>query len=46
MKGIRSLSESDSNGWHVTSPAPRDVWEELVESDPVALVCQSPEWID
>ena len=46
MRDIRSLSEWDSNGWHVTSPAPRDVWADLVESDRDALVDQTPAWVD
>ena len=46
MKDIRSLSEWDSNGWHVTSPAPRDVWEAILKSDPDAQVYQSPAWLD
>ena len=31
---------------HVTSPAPRDVWSELVDSDPTSFVYQSPKGID
>ncbi len=30
----------------VTSPAPRDVWMELVQRDPSALVSQTPAWVD
>jgi hypothetical protein len=30
----------------VTSPAPRDIWKQVLESDENALVSQSPEWID
>ncbi len=30
----------------VVSPAPRDVWRRVVESDPYALVTQTPEWLD
>jgi Acetyltransferase (GNAT) domain len=30
----------------ITSPAPRDVWEEAFASDPTALVFQSPAWLD
>jgi len=30
----------------IVSPAPRDVWHRVVESDPDALVSQTPEWID
>jgi len=30
----------------VASPAPRDVWRELLAADPDVLVMQSPEWID
>ena len=46
MKEIRNLSEWDSNGWHVTSPAPRDVWEDIVKVDPKALLLQTPAWVD
>jgi hypothetical protein len=30
----------------IASPAPRDVWRELIAADPDVLVAQSPEWID
>jgi hypothetical protein len=30
----------------VTTPAPRAVWQELLEADSDALVTQSPEWLD
>lgn len=30
----------------VTTPAPRDAWQELLEGDPYALVTQSPAWLD
>lgn len=30
----------------VTSPAPRDVWDELLESSEDSLISQTPEWID
>lgn len=30
----------------VTSPAPRDVWEELLAEDPFVLVTQSPGWLE
>jgi hypothetical protein len=30
----------------VTSPAPRAVWQQLLEADPEALVSQSPTWLD
>jgi len=30
----------------VQSPAPRDVWHEMMEIDPHALVTQSPEWLE
>lgn len=30
----------------VTTPAPREVWLELLETDPDALVTQSPGWLD
>lgn len=31
---------------HVVSPAPRDVWADLLESDPHSLVTQTPAWLD
>ncbi len=30
----------------VTSPAPRDVWQDVLESDPQALAFQAPTWLD
>lgn len=30
----------------VTSPAPRDVWEDVFRSDPEAIPFQSPQWLD
>ena len=30
----------------VTSPAPRDAWNEILADDPLALVTQSPGWLD
>jgi hypothetical protein len=30
----------------VVSPAPRDVWCDLIQSDPEALPYQSPAWLD
>lgn len=32
--------------FQVTSPAPREVWRELLQQDPEVLPLQSPEWID
>ncbi len=31
---------------HVVSPAPRDVWRELLAADPTALPTQTPQWTD
>lgn len=31
---------------HVISPAPRDIWNEVFQSDPYALETQSPAWTD
>jgi hypothetical protein len=36
----------DGERVHVTAPAPRDVWRELLAADPFALISQSPEWLD
>lgn len=33
-------------GGRVTSPAPRDAWQEAYRSDPFALETQAPEWAD
>lgn len=30
----------------ITSPAPRDIWHALLESDGRALISQTPEWVD
>jgi hypothetical protein len=37
---------SDTLAPHVTVPAPRDVWEQVLASDPTALVFQTPAWLD
>ena len=37
---------SAAGSLRVTTPVPRDVWEEVVAADPQALVCQTPQWID
>jgi GNAT acetyltransferase-like protein len=36
----------DLRDLRVVSPAPRDVWRELVTTDPGALPTQTPEWTD
>ena len=33
-------------GLRVVTPAPRDVWRELLAADPTATIQQTPEWID
>lgn len=30
----------------VVSPAPRQIWQELLESDPTSNIYQTPEWLD
>ena len=30
----------------VASPAPRDVWRQVIAADPDSLIAQSPEWVD
>jgi hypothetical protein len=35
-----------NESYRVTSPAPRDVWHELLQTDPDALITQTPEWLD
>jgi hypothetical protein len=40
------LLRSDSPAVRVTSPAPRDAWEQALASDPNALVSHSPGWTD
>jgi hypothetical protein len=37
---------ADGQELRVTSPAPRDVWNELLAADPFSLVTQSPGWLD
>jgi CelD/BcsL family acetyltransferase involved in cellulose biosynthesis len=32
--------------FHVVSPAPRDLWHELLSADPGAMPTQTPEWTD
>lgn len=32
--------------WHVSSPAPRDVWARIIAGNDNALVFQTPEWTD
>jgi Acetyltransferase (GNAT) domain len=34
------------DGLHVTSPAPRDVWQRLVDADRDAFASQTPQWFD
>ena len=51
MKTLAGRIKWDVNQLHaqplcVTSPAPRDVWQSLIKSDPEALVTQTPAWID
>jgi hypothetical protein len=41
-----SRSVASGETLRVTSPAPRDVWERELASDPTALVSQTPEWLD
>jgi hypothetical protein len=31
---------------HVTTPAPRDAWQDALASDPMALAFQTPRWMD
>jgi hypothetical protein len=39
-------SAAEAGGLRVTSPAPRSVWQQVLDADPDALVAQSPQWID
>jgi hypothetical protein len=43
---IRETATYPDHRLRVVSPAPRDVWQEQYESDPEALVTQSPAWLD
>jgi Acetyltransferase (GNAT) domain len=43
---IRGRPFSSAAAVHVVSPAPRDVWEALLTSDPKALPTQTPVWTD
>ena len=45
--GLSAPSDVGGDRWvRVQSPAPRDVWRELLATDPNALFFHSPEWID
>ena len=33
-------------GLRVVTPAPRDVWRDLLAADPTATIQQAPEWVD
>lgn len=51
MKTLRTPIKWDAPGspagpLRVTSPAPREVWQELLRADPTALVSQTPAWVD
>ena len=39
-------SDVKSGKMHVTSPAPRGIWQEVLNADEQALVTQTPAWID
>lgn len=41
-----ALSQTSRHYYHVTSPAPRALWQRLVDADRQALVSQTPAWID
>ena len=41
-----SLSLSAPSSASITSPAPRDVWDRLVASDPTSLPTQTGRWLD
>lgn len=43
---VRAHRRSESIEYQVMSPAPREVWRELLQNDPEALPSQSPEWLD
>lgn len=40
------VAGSSSQTLHVTSPAPREVWEKLARSNESAQVFQTPAWMD
>ena len=42
----REAATSSGHRLRVLSPAPRDVWQDQYESDPDALVTQSPAWLE
>ena len=45
--GSSELADLREDQWvRVQSPAPRDVWRELLATDPKAVTSQSPEWFD
>jgi hypothetical protein len=41
-----SRSHTPAAALRVISPAPRDAWQEALASDPMALVFQTPRWLD
>ena len=44
MASADSLAASTMR-WQATSPAPRSIWDDVLASDPFALVTQSPDWL-
>lgn len=40
------VKQVSSRRSRVISPVPRDIWREVLDADPLALVDQSPEWMD
>jgi hypothetical protein len=45
-EGVMQTWTATKDGVRVVSPAPRDVWQQLVEADPHACPFQLPEWTD
>jgi len=48
LEALMSQRDNRASGKIVNtiSPAPRDTWEEVLQSDPLALETQSPAWAD
>src|SRR5512139_2150397 len=42
----REFDRVGNSPFAVVSPAPRDVWHDLIQADPEALPYQSPAWLD
>ena len=46
MSALASRPRPATRSTRVTSPAPRELWREALQTDPDVLPSQTPEWID